>query len=157
MIAAVKTGYKCLFISPRNTPEGQLNLFDKTDCHMIAFPASHKTMVEPWLQRRHMHAIEVSSYDDWFPTEQAPVHPYSKTWDEGRWEPLCVLHTSGSTGFPKPIFVKHGMLAVGDAFHDQPEWQGTHFFLKEFNLLMKRQFHPSTSPHRASCLICCSR
>lgn len=104
-------------------------------------------MVEPWLKKRHMHTMEVASYDDWFPKEQAPYQSYEKTWEEGRWEPICVLHTSGSTGLPKPIVVKAGLLAVGDAFHDYPEWQGTNFFLKQFNMLMDRQFHPSMFSH----------
>ncbi|KAK8080922.1 Non-canonical non-ribosomal peptide synthetase FUB8 [Apiospora hydei] len=153
MLAAVKTGYKCLFVSPRNTMEGQLNLFDKTDCHMLAYSESHRTMVQPWLEKRHMHSLEVASYDDWFPKEDVPVFHWSKTWEEGRWEPLCVLHTSGSTGLPKPIVCKHGLLAVGDAFHNCPEWQGTDTFLKQFNVLMNRQFHPMPLFHAAGLYI----
>lgn len=45
---------------------------------------------------------------------------------------MVVLHTSGSTGMPKPIVLRQGTFAIGDAFHDMPNYQGAQFFLKEF-------------------------
>lgn len=67
-----------------------------------------------------MKAIEVRPVDAWFPDVEVPHFPYNKTFEEAEWDPLVVLHTSGSTGLPKPIVVKHGMMAVSDAFHNFP-------------------------------------
>ena len=35
--------------------------------------------------------------------------PYDRSIDQARWDPLVVLHTSGSTGIPKPIVARQGM------------------------------------------------
>lgn len=56
-LGAVKAGYQALFISPRNSLEGQINLFEKTDCHIIWFDAVHKDMVQSWVQERDMQAF----------------------------------------------------------------------------------------------------
>ncbi|KAJ2983899.1 hypothetical protein NUW58_g6174 [Xylaria curta] len=137
-LAAVKAGYKALFISPRNSQEGQLSLFDKTDCRIICFAKSHRKVVQPWLQERDMQAVEVGPIENWFPEEEVEVFPYNKTFEEAEWDPLCVLHTSGSTGIPKPVVVRQGMIAIGDQYSDKPYWKGRKLFLRAFSENSKR-------------------
>ncbi|KAK8120223.1 nonribosomal peptide synthetase [Apiospora kogelbergensis] len=82
MVAAIKTGYKLgaskliqiLYISPRNSQEAQFNLFDKTDCHFIAFPDYFAILVEPLLRKRKdMKAIKSgSAYGDVLDIGDAP-------------------------------------------------------------------------------------
>lgn len=64
----------------------------------------------------------------WMPTldefldldENVALYPFEKTFGEARFDPLIIMHTSGSTGFPKPVFVKHGTWAAMDAYHMIP-------------------------------------
>ncbi|RYP91175.1 hypothetical protein DL770_002704 [Monosporascus sp. CRB-9-2] len=148
-VAAIKAGYKAFFISPRNSHEGQINLFDATDCRFICFPRTHGAMVQPWLQERDMKAILVSPLEGWFPREDAPPFPYKKTFEEAEWDPFLVLHTSGSTGIPKPIICRQGMIAISDAFHYLPEWQGAKPWLQVWTEKSKRQFIPMPLYHAA--------
>ncbi|KAF2965799.1 hypothetical protein GQX73_g7777 [Xylaria multiplex] len=145
-LAAVKAGYKALLVSPRNSQEGQLSLFDKTDCRILVFPKSHRVMVQPWLQERDMQAVETGPIENWFPEKEVESFPYTKTFADAEWEPLCVLHTSGSTGIPKPIVVRQGMVAVCDKYHPRvkPEWNGLKIFIRGFSDNSKRNFLTST-------------
>jgi acyl-coenzyme A synthetase/AMP-(fatty) acid ligase len=97
---------KVLFISPRNSQKAHINLFEKTDCRVLWFSESFSSVVAPWLKERDMQTLQVKPLAQWFPAEQAPHFPYEKTFDQAEWEPFCVLHTSGSTGLPKPITVR---------------------------------------------------
>ncbi|KAK7994340.1 thioester reductase domain-containing protein [Apiospora marii] len=125
LVATIKTGYQVLFISPRNSQEAQLNLFEKTDCNLIAFPESHTSTAQPLLdERKGMKPFQVAPLDDWLDEKPAPHFPYDKTFKDAEWEPMCVLHTSGSTGLPKPIVVRQGMFALADAWKEAPEWEG---------------------------------
>lgn len=99
-------------------------------------------MVQPWLQERDMKAVEVASFEAWFPEEEVPHVPYEKTFEEAEWDPLCVLHTSGSTGLPKPIFVRQGMLACSDALYNLPDLQGNPFFFRTW-AQSNKNFFPS--------------
>jgi aryl carrier-like protein len=47
--------------------------------------------------------------------DQVEHIPFTLTWEEAKDEPFCVLHTSGSTGIPKPVFVTYGTFACNDA------------------------------------------
>jgi acyl-CoA synthetase (AMP-forming)/AMP-acid ligase II len=132
-----------LFVSPRNSQEAQINLFDKTDCHIVVFPKSHHAVVQPWLEERDMLAIEVDSIDVWFPTEEVPHFPYNKTYEEAENDPVVVLHTSGSTGLPKPVVARVGMIATSDAAHNLPEFHGTQFLMRAWAEKAKRHFVPS--------------
>ncbi|SPO06339.1 related to nonribosomal peptide synthetase MxcG (component of the myxochelin iron transport regulon) [Cephalotrichum gorgonifer] len=125
MFGAIKAGYQALFISPRNSHEGQMNLFHRTNCNTICFDFSFRKVVQPLLQERDMLSIMASPVDQWFPQEEVPHFPYEKSFDQARWEPFTVLHTSGSTGLPKPIICRQGMISISDAYHHLPEWHGT--------------------------------
>jgi len=101
-------------------------------------------MVQPWLQEREMRAIATGPLEAWFPDEDVEPFPYhEKTFEEAEWDPLCVLHTSGSTGIPKPIVVRQGMIAISDRYHDMPEWEGRKIFLRGFCDGINRSFVPS--------------
>ncbi|KAB5562844.1 hypothetical protein GE09DRAFT_1172045 [Coniochaeta sp. 2T2.1] len=142
MFGAVKAGYKALFLSPRNSHEAQHSLLERTDCHMLLFAPSSKALIQPWLQERHLDSVQVSSVEVWLDERPVPPFPCNKTWDEARWDPLVVLHTSGSTGIPKPIVVRQGMLSIDDAFHDLPDKHGTRFFTTEVASRIKRLLIP---------------
>ncbi|KAK3307162.1 uncharacterized protein B0T15DRAFT_553631 [Chaetomium strumarium] len=149
-LGAVKAGYQALFISPRNSQEGQLNLFELTDCHIIWFEAGYVNMVQSWLQERDMYAIMTFPVDAWFPKEDIEPYPYNKTFEEAEWDPLLILHTSGSTGLPKPIVCRQGMLAVGDKYHNLPEWKGRRIWIDEMAQRCKRIMTPMPLYHAAA-------
>ncbi|KAI0016851.1 nonribosomal peptide synthetase [Xylariomycetidae sp. FL0641] len=97
-----------------------------------------------------MHAVEVGPFDAWFPEHDVTPFPYNPTFEDAEWDPLLVLHTSGSTGIPKPIVCRHGMLAIGDAYHNVPDWEGRPTFVKGFAVdSEKRGFIPMPLFHAA--------
>ncbi|KUI54166.1 Carboxylic acid reductase [Cytospora mali] len=152
MIAASKAGYKALFISPRNSKEGQINLFKTTDCNILAFASSHKDTIKPWIAEHSMQTFEVSPLDSWFPDTEVPHFTYTKTFEDAEWDPLLVLHTSGSTGLPKPIIVKQGMWAGMDAYHNLPKFEGKNVAMREWAERAKRHFIPMPLFHIAGLL-----
>ncbi|KAK4233215.1 hypothetical protein C8A03DRAFT_39096 [Achaetomium macrosporum] len=149
-LGAVKAGYQALFISPRNSEEGQLNLFELTNCHIIWFEATYVNMVQSWLQERDMHAIMTFPVDAWFPAADVEPYPYNKTFEEAEWDPLLILHTSGSTGLPKPIVCRQGMLAIGDKFHHLGEWKGRRNWVEEMARRSERIMNPMPLYHAAA-------
>ncbi|KAI3327811.1 acetyl-CoA synthetase-like protein [Xylariaceae sp. AK1471] len=150
VVATIKAGYKVLFLSPRNSQHAQINLIKKTDCHILWFSESFSSVVEPWLQKRQMQTLQVGPLKQWFPAEQAPHFPYEKTFEQAEWEPFCVLHTSGSTGLPKPIVVRTGMMAISDAYQRLGKWQNSNYWLTEWYQRVKRQFLPMPLFHAAA-------
>ncbi|KAK7417869.1 hypothetical protein QQX98_004344 [Neonectria punicea] len=148
MLACVKAGYKALFISPRNSLEGQLSLLEATNCHAVWFASQYKSTVQPWLREREMQATEVPSADIWL-SSAPPPFPYSKPFEEARWDPLVVLHTSGSTGFPKPITMRQGSFAMADLFPHMPAYNGAYPMGRVWKERAKKMFLPMPMFHAA--------
>ncbi|KAI1213865.1 uncharacterized protein F4807DRAFT_203056 [Annulohypoxylon truncatum] len=122
VLASIKTGYKLLLISTRNTLEANLSLFEKTDCRTFISPTNFPLpIVKQILTAKPMRHLEVPEVGYWFEgnTEGKP-YPYTKTFSEARAEPFVVLHTSGSTGLPKPIIQTHATISPLDAFSALP-------------------------------------
>ncbi|RDA93925.1 hypothetical protein CP533_4548 [Ophiocordyceps camponoti-saundersi (nom. inval.)] len=149
LIASVKAGYKVLFNSPRNSLEATLSLLKVTDCNTLFYADSQAKIVEPWLKNREMKSFVIASTKDLAKAEPEPF-PYNKTFEEAVWDPLVVLHTSGSTGIPKPIVVRQGSLAVADAYRNLPEIQGAKFYLAEYKERCKLYFRHMPLFHAAS-------
>ena len=120
-LASVKSGYKVLFSSPRNSLEAHLSLLDKTDCHTFLMPPGFPLpVVKDILAARPMRVLHIASPSTWLDGSHRPYH-YNKTFAEAKYEPFVVLHTSGSTGLPKPIIQTHATAAAMQAYTRVPD------------------------------------
>ena len=97
IIAAIKTGYKLFLPSPRNSPEFHTHLLDKLECSKFI---STQPLGE-WASGRKV--VTTPSLDELLDAADVKPYPYEKTWDEAKDDELVVVHSSGSTGMPKPI------------------------------------------------------
>ena len=53
------------------------------------------------------------------------LFPYGKAFAEAERDPMAVMHTSGSTGIPKPIVSPQGLWSIVDEYRTWPEFHGT--------------------------------
>ncbi|KAI0435602.1 hypothetical protein F4803DRAFT_557821 [Xylaria telfairii] len=150
VVATIKAGYQALFISPRNIQQAQLNLFEKTNCHILWFDETFKLAIKPWLLEREMQTLQVRPLQQWLPAAEVPHFPYEKTFEQAELEPFCVLHTSGSTGLPKPIVARTGMMAISDAHQGLGKWRDSNYWMTECEERVKRLFTPMPLFHAAA-------
>lgn len=71
-----------------------------------------------------MRHIVIRTFDEWLAQESVDPYPYTKSFEEAAHDPFIVIHTSGSTGLPKPVTLYHGGLATPDAHHMMPTLDG---------------------------------
>ena len=95
-----------------------------------------------------MKGLEVGPFETWTEDSDEPRIPYKKSFSEAEWEPLVVLHTSGSTGLPKPVVISHGMFALCDAAHNVPNYKGKRHWFRFWDEDSDRHFVPSKSLKR---------
>lgn len=62
-----------------------------------------------------MKYLQLPTLDVLLDAESTEAFPYTKAFDEAMNDPFCYLHTSGSTGLPKPIPWSHGLISTMDA------------------------------------------
>jgi acyl-coenzyme A synthetase/AMP-(fatty) acid ligase len=114
LLGAVKAGYKMLFTSPRYSIEAQVKLMKAVDCKAILTSSIITPMSEivEQIAERHggiqVHHVPMTTF---FLDGKYGPFPYDKSFEEARDEPLVVLHTSGTTGFPKPVIWTHDWAA----------------------------------------------
>ena len=61
---------------------------------------------------------------DLLESTEVELYPYARSFEEATTEPFCLLHTSGSTGLPKPIPWSHGLIGTMDAIRLLPPTEG---------------------------------
>lgn len=99
-----------------------------------------------------MRVLDLPEVEDLLLEEKMQDYPYTKTFDEAKTEPFCVLHTSGTTGLPKPIVWTNGLIATYDAVRLLPPTDGD-YGLAPWATLFKqgdRLYNPSVICH-----VCC--
>lgn len=127
-----------------------MNLLEQTDCKIICCDSSFDDVVQPLAKERQMDIIVVGSAEAWLEDTEVQNFPYIKTFEEAKMDPVVVLHTSGSTGLPKPVVLRVAMVAVGDAFHNLPDFMGSMNCIKSITL-GERLFLPMPLFHAAGC------
>ncbi|KAI1653606.1 acetyl-CoA synthetase-like protein [Daldinia decipiens] len=153
VFGAMKAGYKALFISPRNSTEGQIKLFQDTDCRFIAHSPEFQDSVNSWKELHDLKNLVITPERDFYYNEEPSTIDYEKTFEEGEWDPYCVLHTSGSTGFPKPIVCKQGWLAAVDTFYSRPSRNSVYLWTVELSRRSERCIFPMPFFHAAGMYI----
>ncbi|USP75682.1 uncharacterized protein yc1106_02956 [Curvularia clavata] len=108
--ASMKTGYIPLFTSPRNSLDGQISLVENTACTVFLTTSDTKTAVEA-IQKAvpGLKVYCVPTSDEVFDYNQ-PIKRYPGRHRRDATAPTLILHTSGSTGLPKPIRLTVGGL-----------------------------------------------
>ncbi|KAF7898165.1 hypothetical protein EAF00_004611 [Botryotinia globosa] len=119
MIAAIKTGHKLFVPSPRNSLEAHTQLLQDYRCEKFLFakdsPVSRK-IVNDIQTKVDLQTIAVPTLDYFFhPGFDIPHYKYDATFEEARFQPLAAMHTSGTTGTPKPIVIPQGVITSLDA------------------------------------------
>ncbi|KAI9747250.1 MAG: hypothetical protein M4579_007498, partial [Chaenotheca gracillima] len=120
-VAAIKAGWIMFFPSPRNSLEAHLHLLDAIDCGFFLWAENKSQTVLNIMNKRPMGDFMVPGLNTWLDDPIDSSFSYDKTFEEVKKDIFVVLHTSGSTGLPKPIGVTHGSLAVADALGGPPQ------------------------------------
>ena len=115
-----------------NSLESHLKLLSDTECDVILTPENRLPIADELLSRRPMRNLTVSSLSDLLLGPNVSVYRYNKDYSEARHEPFMVLHSSGSTGLPKPIILNNGTLTLHDLFLDIPERGGKPIMYSRF-------------------------
>lgn len=76
-------------------------------------------VVSEILAKRPMRTFEIPSIDHFLTSEPTP-YPFTKTFEANKSEPLVCLHTSGTTGFPKPVILTHDWASSAAKGHYLP-------------------------------------
>jgi acyl-CoA synthetase (AMP-forming)/AMP-acid ligase II len=100
-------GYGILLLSTRLATDAYVSLLEKTDCHDILGTSTTAKSISAILEARKCNRFtipEKSNYDT-PDTLRLPLVP-SKTPDVAG-KIAFIIHSSGSTGLPKPIFQTH--------------------------------------------------
>ncbi|KAL8722181.1 MAG: hypothetical protein Q9225_001277 [Loekoesia sp. 1 TL-2023] len=111
-----------LFLSPRNNLEGHLNVLQGVSCQI--FLRANDVNIDHILSKRAMCTGVVPALEDLLAESPVDVYPYEKTFDDAYMDPCLVLHTTGSTGLPKPITWKVGILSTYEAWRTIPPVNG---------------------------------
>ncbi|KAJ5814169.1 acetyl-CoA synthetase-like protein [Penicillium pulvis] len=110
VLGAVKAGF-CMFLpSPRNSLAAQQALLKRLDCTTLLVPTPRPPFVTAMIEALPLKVVEVPSLDTLL-TAEFPAFEYRKTYPEAATDRFVVLHTSGSTGIPKPIIWTHESVA----------------------------------------------
>ncbi|KAL8792449.1 MAG: hypothetical protein Q9195_004982 [Heterodermia aff. obscurata] len=76
------------------------------------------------VEARSMSTLALPELGHFTSKESVKLYPWRKPFDEAKDDPFVILHTSGSTGVPKPVYVTHGVFASNDAHQLIPSFGG---------------------------------
>ncbi len=126
-LACVKVGYKLLLSSLRNTLEAHLALLDGTECLAMLLPPGFRVPIAEQIlaARPQLRLVRSPGLQHWIGDDgtrpSGRPYPYTKTVAEAMYDPILVLHTSGSTGIPKPVVLNNASYTAMDALSALPD------------------------------------
>lgn len=121
--ASVKAGYQPLFLSPKNSTEGALALLEASNCQIWVQPVE-KPCEQEFIQHRPMRVLNMPELNELLDAQGTKNYTYDPTWEKDSREVFCLLHTSGTTGLPKPISWPHALIGTMDAVRLLPPTEG---------------------------------
>ncbi|KAH0385728.1 acetyl-CoA synthetase-like protein, partial [Aureobasidium melanogenum] len=113
IIASMKTGYKVLLASTRNSEEGQRAILQRTSSKKFLHgQGMREEILALQDEKTPIEAFEVPPMGYFFDGDN--VEHYEGTVSSDPNDIVAIIHTSGSTGIPKPIYLRNGYLACNE-------------------------------------------
>lgn len=94
---------EALLASPRNSLKAYLSLLDSTHCQVLMTVNPLPPLAKDILANRSMRQVTVPDLKHWLDSPIVAPYPYFRSFDQARYEPFVVVHTSGSTGESCPV------------------------------------------------------
>ncbi len=115
MHAFLRLGYTTFLLSPRLSVDAYASLLEKTNCNVLVYPQAQASIVSEIESRRDVSAFSMHST-----TELQTAAKTLQTKLDFELNPASatkrvafILHSSGSTGLPKPIYQTHSAMISG--------------------------------------------
>ncbi|TGJ81947.1 hypothetical protein E0Z10_g6815 [Xylaria hypoxylon] len=120
VLAAMKTGKCVVFPSPGNTISANTGLFDKVGASTLFHAPEVLDTLSPLLAatKATITPVVTLDYREFLSETVVDAYPFEGTFDEVRETPFMGLHTSGTSGHPKPIYWNHLAATTMAAFLD---------------------------------------
>lgn len=114
--------------------DADLSLLEATDCRTLFRPREKRPddLFRSLLEKDGNLEFELPELNDLLDPNVVDAYPWTKTYAEVANEPFLVLHTSGSTGFPKPVDIRHNLIATIDAQQLLQDIAGRHVTAREW-------------------------
>ena len=93
-----------------------MRLLESTETEYFVTASPTPAAVEECFIRHKMRRLHIQDLEDIIHGPLVDPYPFPKRFDEAKYDPLVVLHTSGSTGFPKKIVLAQGAMTSNDAY-----------------------------------------
>ncbi|KAI0441964.1 male sterility protein-domain-containing protein [Xylaria telfairii] len=105
LVAAIKCGYQMMLPSPRNSKEYQVELLQRSNTKTMLCARSHTRHIEELQDEDSLDLFFaiVPELSEILEDTEVAVYPFNKSYSEIHKNKFMILHTSGSTGPPKPI------------------------------------------------------
>ncbi|KAL4879373.1 NRPS-like enzyme [Aspergillus karnatakaensis] len=116
ILACAKTGHTPFLPSTRLSDEAYQHVLNATRCnHMVYSRETKRRTMEIKAFRPETLYIEVPSTTELLDTANEGKHyTFTKTFEELEDEIVFIIHSSGTTGMPKPVSLTHGFLSAWD-------------------------------------------
>ncbi|KAJ5027549.1 hypothetical protein J3E71DRAFT_223889 [Bipolaris maydis] len=101
-----RLGYAALLLSPRLASPAICSLLEQAECGIILTTAQFHDSLVQVRNEKSITVLEMLEHHDYYKVD-APV--FHRTYDPERENPkrVVIIHSSGSTGLPKPIYLTH--------------------------------------------------
>ncbi|KAK5796746.1 hypothetical protein VI817_006030 [Penicillium citrinum] len=125
-LACQKTGYQAFFPSTRNSDEAFVYLLNTTKCSKFFFTEERKARVtEIEAIHQNLDTFHIPSLTSLLGDKSGlRPYPYAKSYPEVEDDVVFIIHSSGTTGMPKPVYLTNGFLATLDSMSQIPWPEG---------------------------------
>ncbi|ODH53244.1 hypothetical protein GX48_00440 [Paracoccidioides brasiliensis] len=114
ILACMKIGHIPLLLSPRNSSEASHHILEKTGCSKFVYSVEREKQVHE-MQKGDPNIKAWTAPELWgvFNNDEVPSYPLKGTQPRDvEDEVALIIHSSGTTGLPKPVPLTHGYIAA---------------------------------------------
>lgn len=100
------------FPSPRNSIPAQAKILDELQCETMITSQPPSRAANEAIKKCNLRDLIIPDVEDLMKTASRPMN-HMKPFAAAQAEPLLTIHTSGSTGLPKPMTMTHASAVAG--------------------------------------------